>query len=488
MSIADYVRRAFGPIPEPEPHTNRLVDLGDRQAIAKAAKASRVQTRAIDSYTTYPDWNQSILNAFGLSSRPWRAANINDALSVPAIFRAVSLISNTTGSLAMETYRNGQLLSSLDAPRLVTRPDPYRIPRDFYRDTAYHLATRGESWWWVARRDGDGLPQSLIVVPPWEVTVDDTEDRLTPKITWRQKDGKEIVMPNRDMRQITLLPGTNGRGVGPLQLCQAAVSVAVESQEWAANFYAEGGMPSLWVKAAGTLGDRPDPDNEGEFLNEAQILLDQFRARDHNTPVVTDDGVEDIRDINVNTQGAQMLEARQLNKGDVANMFGIPGVLLEYSAPGSSLTYQNVQEVFRLFVKASLAPQFLVPIEEEMSDLLPRSTSAHFNLDSFERADPKARWETYKIMSEVIGQEEAGRLAREGEGLTAGDIEFMPIPPAPPAAFPTQLPVARSSEPVRCTGRRVLRGRLAPCNKLLAESGPFVGTCPRCRTTYEAVA
>ena len=49
-------------------------------------------------------------------------------------------------------------------------------------------------------------------------------------------------------------------------------------------------------------------------------------------------GVEDIRDINVNTQGAQMLEARQLNKGDVANMFGIPGVLLEYSAPGSSLT------------------------------------------------------------------------------------------------------------------------------------------------------
>jgi hypothetical protein len=32
--------------------------------------------------------------------RPWRAASIREALGVPAIYRAVSLISNTTGAPA----------------------------------------------------------------------------------------------------------------------------------------------------------------------------------------------------------------------------------------------------------------------------------------------------------------------------------------------------------------------------------------------------
>ena len=96
---------------------------------------------------------------------------------------------------------------------------------------------------------------------------------------------------------------------------------------------------------------------------------------------------------------------------------------------GSSLTYQNVQEVFRLWVRAGLQINYLVPIEAAMSDLLPRSTAARFNVDSFERADPKARWETYKLMGEVLGTEEAAQIARESEGFAPGDVEFLPAAP-----------------------------------------------------------
>jgi len=213
-------------------------------------------------------------------------------------------------------------------------------------------------------------------------------------------------------------------------------------------------------------------------------MKQQIATRPHNVPLVTDEGIEDITEFGVNPQGAQMLDARLSNKGDAANMFGIPGVLLEYNAPGSSLTYQNVQEVFSLFVKTSLAPNFLEPIEQELSDLLPRSTVARFNVSGFERANAKTRWETYGLMVPVIGSEEAAAIARKSEGIDPGDVEFQPVPFAPPAAFPTRLPVARSAEPVRCSGRRVLKGVLRPCNKLLAEAGPFIGSCPRCGTAY----
>lgn len=476
MGLWDDLRRSFGPMEQP--------DRGGwdaRQRRVMAERAEQVQTRAIDSFTSYPGLTEQLLAVQGLHSRPWRSASIREALGVPAIFRAVALISNTTGSLAMEAYRKGVLLDADDTPRLIQRPDPFRIPRDFYRDTANDLATRGEFWWWIAARDTDDSVLSLIRVPPWQVKVEETTDRLRPKILWNNRE-----MDRRDMRQGTfMLDETGYRGLGPLQLCGAAVSVAVESQEWAANFFAEdGGYPSIIIKAAGELGEDPDTG-----VHEADTLRDDWMSKPHNTPRVIDDGIEDVKEFGTNSESAQMLDAREHNKGDAANMFGIPGELLEYGRPGSSLTYQNITEVFTRFIKTPLAPDYLEPIEQHMSDLLPRSTVARFNVKGFLRADIKTRWQVYQIAVDVLGQQAAADLAREAEGLIPGDIEFAPVPFAPPQAVPTELPVQnRTVGQVRCDGTRVLRGIISPCRKLLAEQGPFVGTCPRCKKEYAGVA
>ena len=84
-------------------------------------------------------------------------------------------------------------------------------------------------------------------------------------------------------------------------------------------------------------------------------------------------------------------------------MFRVPGTLVEYNAAGSSLTYQNIGEVFTFFVKSCLQPLYLEPIEQALSDLLPRTTVARFNVDAFNRPDMKSRWEVYEIATKVIG-------------------------------------------------------------------------------------
>ena len=186
-----------------------------------------MQERDIDSFVDHPGLTEQLAAIQGLSPRPWRVAGLTEALGVPAIFRAVSLIANTTGSLAIEAYRKGAPLLAEQRPRIIVRPNPFTTPRDFYRDTAYSMATRGEAWWWVASRDIDGSALSLLPVNPAEVTVsEDERDLRYPIIEWR---GRR--MPNADMVQITLLrePGAL-RGVGPLQMCGAAISVAVESR------------------------------------------------------------------------------------------------------------------------------------------------------------------------------------------------------------------------------------------------------------------
>ena len=120
-------------------------------------------------------------------------------------------------------------------------------------------------------------------------------------------------------------------------------------------------------------------------------------------------------------------------------MFGIPGTLLEYSAPGSSLTYQNVTEVWNEFLKGCLLPNYLEPIEQGLGDLLPRSMVVSFYTQGLLRADIKTRYDVYAsgITSGVLTQEKA----QEMEGLIAGNPENAPVPASAPASVPYSVPL-----------------------------------------------
>ena len=445
-------------------------------AVSRFLAIEPLQERSIDSFdTTTPLAIQ--LAALHAQPRPWRLPTITEALGVPAIQRAVTLIANTTGSLALQTFRNTELMS--ETPRVIIRPNPYEAPNETYGAMAYCLATRGETVLWIAARDSYGFASALVVLPLGELRVEENpRNRLLPFYTWGTIKGTRYspANPTGDFVHITYLREPFAlRGMGPLQLARAAASVSVESQEWAANFYAGGGYPSIELHSEVELS-----------VGEADALKLQWIGTPSNMPKVTSGNLA-AREIAANPQGAQMLEAREYQNGDAARMFGIPGALMEYNSPGSSLTYQNVTEVYTIFVKGSLSINYLEKIEQALTDLLPRPMAVRFYLDGLMRADVKTRWEVYEKAVGVLGPEEGAAFARLREGLVPGNIENAPVPAAPPLAIPAPLQ-NRSQEAVRCEGMRLLRGRLTSCGKLLAEAGPFVGTCPRCGKVYTAVA
>lgn len=450
-----------------------------RRLVVAGAESRRVQARAIDSFTSYPGLTEQLLAVQGLTARPWRFPSIAEALGVPAIFGAVQLISGLVGSMTMRALRNEVELPPADRPRIIVRPDPFTIPREFYRMTSYNLATRGEAWWWVAARDTDDLPLSVINVAPHEVTVEDNrDDPRFPILKWRDK-----VMPNRDLIQLVYArePGSY-RGHGPLQLCGAAISVAVESQEWAANYFIEdSGHPSTIIKSAVELGEDPVT---GE--HEADTLRTQWMSKPNNTPRVIDPSIEDVISVPANDSGAAMLQSRGYQNAEIATMFNMDATVLNAAIAGSSITYQNVGQEFDKLLRQCLRPNYLEVIEQTMTDLLTRSTVARFNTSALTLDDPATRADVYTkvVPLGIVTVDEARRI----EGFEPGDVENAAVPFAAPAAVPTTLPVTRSEEPgpVRCTGKRVLGGILRPCGKLLAESGPFVGTCPRCGKVHAA--
>lgn len=423
----------------------------------------------------YPSLNEQLattLRTRQAAARPWRVSSLDEALGVPAIFRAVSLISSTVGMLSLEAFREGGKLLRADTPRMVIRPNPFTTPAEFFAQTAYSRATRGEAWWWIAARDIDNNPASLYPVNPVEVQVSEGRDPMDPEITWRQRAMKlwSPVRPDGNMVHLPLMrePGSL-RGFGPLQKCGAAVSVAVEAQEWAANFFA-GSTPSI-------IG-QTDQDLDEEDI---KLLDAQWNEKQSNLPRWVGKGMK-VEDFGLDPVKAQLTDTRNFQDGAVAQMFGIPGSLLEHNSPGSSLTYTNNEQEYIDFLKSCLKPNYLNPIEQVFSDLLTRSTTVEFNTDALLRADIKTRAEVHKTMIEagVYSPEHAQML----EGIAPGDIETAPVPYALPQAVPTALPFQQRSTlaEVRCRN----------CNALLAEEAtpPYRFTCykPKCRAVTAAAA
>lgn len=399
------------------------------------------EERSIEPFQSYEQQLAAIRRSHA-ADRPWRAASVAEALGVPAILSAVGLISNTVGSMSLEAFRNGiRIDDPVKVPRIIQRPNPFTTPRVFFRDTAYYLATRGEAWWWIAARDPiDEAPLSLYPIPPWEITVElNDRNRLRPTIRWQNR-----VMRNEDMRQITYLPGNLGRGAGPLQMAGAAVSVTVEADNWAANFFS-GSIPSM----VGTTAEDLDAD-------ELKALDEQWVEKPNNLPRWLTNGM-DLSEPPFNAEKAQLTQTRQHQVGETARMFNMPGSLIEYNMPGASLRYQNDEQIWTDFQRRCLSPHYLEPIEQEMSDLLTRSTVSRFSLEQLLRADPKSRAEYYeKVVPLGFPVEEM--LRREGQ--LPGSVDYAPVPSATPQATPRILPPQEALRSVQLNDVRCPRGHL----------------------------
>lgn len=437
-----------------------------------ATDSSIMHERAIDSFVDEPQMQTQLELLFASRSRTTAAywpATVQQALGVPAIFRAVSLISNTVGSLAVSAYRKGVQLPDDQRPSVIVRPNPFETPEQFYSASAWYIATQGKVWWNIASRDGDGQALAIVEIDPHEVTVTpNPNDRYRPIIVWQ---GRE--MRREDMRLIKYTPP----GLGPLQYNQSAVAAAVAAQEWAANFFAVGGYPSIWVKYAGQLSGNPE-DAEDQRASEIQRFKNQWTSTPPNTPKVSDDSIEDIKQFDPNPESVGMLAARSRSDIEAAQMFGIPGSLMEANASGSSLTYQNLAEVWTSFVRGCLAPNYLEKIEQALSDLLTRSTIARFNVAGLQRADALTRAQIYNLLVPlgIITAEQAAAV----EGYLPGDVEFAPVPFASPQAIPAPIPLNTRSE--------WREARCPKCGRLATKyrGGEVEGKCHRCGTMVVA--
>ena len=343
--------------------------------------AAPLVTGVIDTTRPYPSVDAQLLALQHSRQHAgiYAPLSVKQALSIPAVFRSVNLIAGMVGALDVQTWRDERIDDPV--PRLIARPDPFLTRREFYGSGAWSLAAYGEAIAYVSAQGAYKEPLSVMLLPVNEVRVEWADE-----IHWQKRYYyRDRELDRERVKHIvkSLQPGQL-RGFGPLQSCGAALSAASEADQWASTYFAEGGLSAVHLHSEGKLSD-----------TEADIIRARW-SETRGALRITSGGIVQTQNVSSSPDEAQLLETRLHSRGEVAVMFGIPGKLLEYAESGSSLTYQNVGEVMTEFVRQELAPGYLEPIEQAMSDLLPRAMEVRFDVSGIQRADVKTRYDVHE--------------------------------------------------------------------------------------------
>jgi HK97 family phage portal protein len=301
-----------------------------------------------------------------------------DYLGLPSVGRARQLLISSIAQLEPVAYRGGVAMDS--QPAVVTRPQPGITRYEWLAQIASSLIDDGDAFLWLPAtgRNAEGWPDVAVVLPADDVQVEWATQPITRRYHWQDRElieGRDVLHIAANRRAGEL------RGRSIFDQYADALARVMGTELYAADWFDTGAVPDVTLKFSGSLTD-----------TEAAAAKARWVAnhRDHS-PGVLGAGW-DLSATGTDPSSSQLLESRGRGDQDVARMFGIvPAELLLVSLNSSSLTYQNVAAMLDTLVRVTLQPAYLSPIEEGLSDLLPRTQVIRFSFDELRRlAEPEA--------------------------------------------------------------------------------------------------
>lgn len=297
------------------------------------------------------------------------------AFTLIPVYRAMAIISGALSQLTLDVWRGETPVTR--HPTWVRRPDVKMSRSAFFELTANSLAATGNAFWKIERDSPADAPSALIVLDPNEVHV--AADGRT--FGWRGKDLKRWQVSHLALMRI---PGRT-RGLGPIQAAAADLAGAVDVRDYSSDWFHSGSVPN------GKLTTEQHINAEQAATIKKQWLT-SVRG---DEPAVLGQGL-DYEPFLLSPRDAQWIESRQFTTTDIARLFGIPSHLMLALVEGNSMTYANSQQADLTFLRWTLMP-YLREIEEAVTTLLPRGTTARFNVEGILRPSTKERYEAHRL-------------------------------------------------------------------------------------------
>jgi len=299
-------------------------------------------------------------------------------LSVPGIWRAVTLISDAIGGLPFHAYRSEEYVDP--QPNILIKPVATETRMETVSAMVASLIIHGNYIAILGEPGLNGYPDSFYPVATHRVQVRRQDGALIYRIEDRDYTADEVL----HIKGFSM-PGEHV-GYGILSAQRQAIGGAVAVNTYAQRYFDGGAQPTGIIYSS-------NPDLSQEEADQLKAAWLRQYGGTKRTPAVLNESTK-FQQLSDNAKDAQLLETRQFSLTEIANMIGLPAYYL--GAPNSSRTYSNVSEENLQLVRWSLMP-YIQRIEQRMTEYLPRGQYAKMNVDALLRPDTKSRYEAHKI-------------------------------------------------------------------------------------------
>lgn len=337
------------------------------------------------------DWDEIAPNRPG-------ASTINEARSLPPLYRAVSLIANDVARLPLDTLRrveNGkEKETGTQLFRLLARkPNPLTTSFVWRRTMVWHMLIRGNGYSYI-QRDSQHRPRAIWSLDPDTVTatiVKDEAGEMRRFYLVKLNDGREDVYDSTDIIHFAG-PGWDGfRGWPATNVMADTITAGQNMRRFGIRFFENNARPGMVLMSEKMLS--PDQiDKLREQWTKSQAGIDNA----HKVSVLPA-GMK-VETITTSAKDSMLEDAKKFNVLDVSNFFGVPPHKLGDS---SRTAYNSLTEENQSYLDEALDP-WLCLIESELYDkLLPERDKAsdsrliEFNRAALLRANIQARGEFY---------------------------------------------------------------------------------------------
>jgi HK97 family phage portal protein len=301
------------------------------------------------------------------------------ALNLVPVSRAVSVLETAIMQLPVEVYRGNEKIAQ---PAWLQYPDIENnvSQSEWLGTTLFHMAVFGNAFWLI-KRNPRGIV-NITNIHPKDISVSTDQNGLI----YYMIGGKKYTTKDIVHLKLWKSPNTSQLlGEGPLQRHKSVLRSALDLHNYADNWFRTAAIPT------GTL-------STSEFLSEdvAKQNKEAFIASQQERSVAVLSSGLKYESVALNPEQAQFLENQKFITRQIALMFGVPPMYLSMAIEGQGMTYINGNEDRSRLYDDGLH-QYIVRIEQAITDLLPRGQEAEFNLTEFLRPNQTARYQAYAI-------------------------------------------------------------------------------------------
>lgn len=328
------------------------------------------------------------------------------AMSLSAVYRCVNVISESVAQLPLEVFKKDDegykkpYLKHEAYSLLREYPNPEMTRFTFLKTLVSSVLLNGNGYAYIDR-DNFGNALSIQYIPAGLVSIVYINIEGFTKMRYQVTGFKNLVEPS-DMIHVLNFSYDGIIGISTLTHARNTLGIASASEEYAKQFFSEGGNVRGIISVEGRLNP-----------NQRTDIKKAWAEMISNGGVGVTEGNMSYKPVTINPVDAQMIETRQFNVVDICRFFGVSPVKA-FDLTKSS--YSTVEATQLSFLTDTLAPMLEnLELEFKRKVFRPSERSyveVQFDTSNLLRADKAAQATWMKTMYEmaVMTPNEARRM------------------------------------------------------------------------------